>query len=62
MKKPPKTHLLSYENESKTPKDDSIRILGYHATECGYQRKNVASDPHKVNCILCLAKMEKRGL
>lgn len=62
MKKPPKIHLFSNEHESKIPKWDSNKILGYHATICGYQRKNVASDPHRVNCKLCLREMEKKGL
>lgn len=62
MKKPPKTHLLDSEHERKIPSWDENKISGYHATICGYQRKNVASDPHRVNCKLCLREMEKRNI
>lgn len=62
MKKPPKTHLFSNEHENKIPKDDTNKILGYHATICGYQRKSVASDPYRVNCKLCLREMEKKNI
>jgi hypothetical protein len=62
MKKPPKTHLLDREHERKIPSWDGNKILGYHATACGYQRKDVASDPSRVNCKLCLREMRKKNI
>lgn len=62
MKKPPKTHFFSKEHEDKIPSWDSNKLLGYRAAICGYQRKDVASDPHRVNCKLCLKEMEKKNI
>lgn len=62
MKKPPKTHLYWHENDSKIPKSDENKLMGYRGTICGYQRKNVRHDSREVNCKLCLKEMEKRGI
>ena len=62
MKKPPKTHLHDTEHEGKIPDWEENYLLGYRATICGYQRKNVRSDPREVNCKLCLRMMEKKNI
>lgn len=62
MKRPPKTHLFDSEHDNKIPLWNTDKLLGYRGTICGYQRKNVRSDPREVNCKLCLKEIEKRGI
>lgn len=62
MKKPPKAHLIDSEHENHIPSWDENKLNGFKATICGYQRKNVTSDPRNVNCELCLKEMQKRNI
>ena len=62
MKKPPKTHLLDLEHDRQIPRNNVDHLLGYRGTACGYMRNNVALDPSRVNCKLCLKEMEKRKI